>query len=205
VVAACSDSESSDSRFDLGHSNNKDSPPSAAIREPSVDKSSIAVQTCERRLVGEGGSTGRGDEIPDSDWPTRSVVVGPVGFLAFDAYSAQPPDYFDPKIENSGAYDGFLVTVIVRAGRSATITIEPDVRKSVLFLDTASTEPLQGSHPTLADGIPAITLQACAAADTAFGIGMIAYGARCVPLSIGAPDASETYKLTMSLGKGACR
>ena len=184
--------------------------PQNAVRERGAVTSAadspveVPVQTCEHRATGEGGATGIGDRTPDPSWRARSLVVGPVGFLNFDGFANLSGDPFDPAKPGSVAHGGIILPVIVEAGASVTIGIPVEARGSVLLLDSARTAPLRGSHPSLADGITTIRLEACQAMDTDFRPALIPTKPQCVPLDVSTSQVAAPTRVVLPLGTTMC-
>jgi hypothetical protein len=162
------------------------------------------VHTCDHRSLGEGGATGRGDRTPAPDWRSRSVVVGPLGFLDLPGFAAIPAAHFDPGLPTSYANNGIVFVVILEARHSATIEIAEKARDAVLLLDTARTSPLQGPHPSLVDGVTAVRLEACPTVDTAFYLALIPTRPHCVPFDISTSQTVAATRVVLPLGTQTC-
>jgi hypothetical protein len=156
------------------------------------------VRTCEDSVYGDLGD----------GWRKRSVVVGPLAFVALRYAATQPAVDFRPR---GGRYQGLKVLVVVEVGATVTLVVPPAERRHLALLyDPAAWR--EDNHYRIADGDPAVTFRSCppgqtplGASGTQFNGGFLVDGPRCATLEVATPAWKAPRRVTVSFGAGRCR
>jgi hypothetical protein len=150
-----------------------------------------------------GRSTG-----PAEGWRRDSVVAGPLAFVALRHAAHWPAG--ELRRRGSG-YRGQKVLVVVAAGATVTVRVPAAERRHLALLYDPASWNDRNSY-RIADGQPAVTFQACPAAEHPFGAdgtqfngGFVVAGPRCATLEVSTPAAPAPRQVVVSFGAGRCR
>jgi hypothetical protein len=158
---------------------------------------------CDHRPRSSGAAFVDEQGVPVPGWEDHATMYGgSLGFVGLNLFASLPRESFDASRPGSPSYDGTAVTVFLKAGASATVTVPSDAREHLLLLDAMATNPFPSGHPTLADGIASVSLTACPGADTVFLVAVIPDGPQCAPLDITTSDRVEPRRAYLPLGTG---
>jgi hypothetical protein len=156
------------------------------------------VRTCESSVYGDLGD----------GWRKRSVVVGPLAFVALRYAATQPAVDFRRR---GGRYQGLKVLAVVKSGATVTLTVPAAERRHLsLLYDPAAWK--EDNRYRLADGGTAVTFRSCPPAQTPLGAdgtqfngGFLVAGPRCATLEVSTPRWRTPRRVTVSFGAGRCR
>jgi hypothetical protein len=156
------------------------------------------VRTCESSVYGDLGT----------GWRTRSVVVGPLAFVALCDAATQPASDFRRR---GGRYQGLKVLAVVEVGATVTLTVPAAERRHLsLLYDPDAWNEVNGYR--IADGDTAVTFRSCPPAQTPLGAdgtqfngGFLVDGPRCATLEVSTPRWKAPRRVTVSFGAGRCR
>jgi hypothetical protein len=156
------------------------------------------VRTCQDSVYGDLGD----------GWRTRSVVVGPLAFVALRDAATQPASDFRRR---DGRYQGLKALAVVEAGAIVTVTVPAAERRHLALLyDPAAWR--EDNRYRIADGDTAVTFRSCppaqtppGAGGTQFNGGFLVDGPRCATLEVSTPAWKAPWRVTVSFGAGRCR
>jgi hypothetical protein len=173
-------------------------PTTVATTRPPAGPAGAFVRTCESSVYGDLGD----------GWRTRSVVVGPLAFVALRDAATQPASDFRRR---DGRYQGLKALAVVEAGAIVTVTVPAAERRHLALLyDPAAWR--EDNRYRIADGDTAVTFRSCppaqtppGAGGTQFNGGFLVDGPRCATLEVSTPAWKAPWRVTVSFGAGRCR
>jgi hypothetical protein len=141
-------------------------------------------------------------------WRARSVVVGPLAFVALGYAATQPAADFRRR---GGHYQGLKALAVVEAGTTVTLTVPAAERRHLALLYDPAAWTGDNRY-RLGDGDTAVTFRSCppeqtppGADGTQFNGGFLVAGARCATLEVATPGWRAPRRVTVSFGAGRCR
>jgi len=169
--------------------------PSPAPSEVSTTIPSPAgyyVRTCEQKVYGELGK----------GWRDRSVVVGPIAFVALPFAATAPAREFAP---DKDGFRSVKALAVVDRGTEVTVSVPPDERGHVALLY----DPEVFNSRQMADGDTAVTFRACPRGDrsfpgpTQFNGSFIVDGPQCATLEVRVGDG-PLRRVDVAFGTRTC-
>jgi hypothetical protein len=172
--------------------------PSGRLASRSARPVGAFVRTCESSVYGDLGD----------GWRKRSVVVGPLAFVALRYAATQPAVDFRRR---GGRYQGLKALAVVKAGATVTLTVPAAERRHLsLLYDPAAWK--ENNQYRIADGDTAVTFRSCPPAQTPLGAdgtqfngGFLVAGPRCATLEVSTPRWRTPRRVAVSFGAGRCR
>lgn len=159
------------------------------------------VRGCEEGVSGDLGP----------QWRKRTVLVGPVGFVA-PSYAEAPKTDFAATPAGSRRYRGQKVLLLVRRGTTVTLEVVPHVgapAASLLY------DPVNWNNRNtyrVADGDKSMTFRAC---DGVYGVlphnytqfngSFVVAGPGCVHVDVHVRGEPLRHRAVLSFGAGDCR
>jgi hypothetical protein len=191
MLAGCTRAPSSSA----GHQPGGPAPAATASGRSLPDGTTPFVRRCQNEAEGEWG----GDLT--KDWRRRSVIVGPLAFVALREYASTPASDYAPRGDR---FPALKVLAVLERGQTVTVAVTADQRPHAALIYDASKWTADGYLPLRA-GDPAVTFIACKVGDTQFNGGFLVDRPRCLDLEVWVADATRPRPIRVSFGAGRCR